>query len=156
MKPGNHSRMWTRPGSRRAGFTLMEIMLVMVIILILVSIVGPRLAGQANKAKINAAKIQIASLKAALVNFDVHAGRFPTSQEGLDALVKKPSDLSDDEWPDKYLSEDDVPADPWGKPYVYKCPSDHGKDFDIISGGPDKTIGNDDDITNFMEKKTAN
>jgi general secretion pathway protein G len=142
--------MKTFASRRRRGFTLMEIILVMVIILTLVSIVGPKLAGKARAAKVNATKIQIANLKTALQNFEIHASRFPTTSEGLDALVKKPSDLSDEEWPDKYM--DEVPMDSWGKPFEYKFPSDHGKEYDLISAGPDKQIGTADDITNFMEK----
>jgi general secretion pathway protein G len=143
---------WTRLS--RAGFTLMEIMLVMVILLLLVGVVAPRIVGKGKTARINTTKIQINSLKLALQDFEIHASRFPTTSEGLEALVTKPSGLSNDEWPDKYM--DEIPFDGWGMPFDYKCPSAHGKEYDIISGGPDKTIGGDDDITNFDQRKTEN
>ena len=146
--------MIRRPGlsilrSARRGFTLVEIILVVVIILTLAAVVGPRLVGKAKAAKIGTTKIQMANLKASLGEFEVHAGRFPTTAEGLDALLKKPSDLSDDQWTGPYV--DSTPKDGFSKPFEYKCPSDHGKDYDITSAGPDGKFGSADDITNFDE-----
>ena len=135
----------------RRGFTLIEIILVVVIILTLVAVVGPRLAGQAKSAKINTTKIAIGSVKTALLNFEVHAGRFPTTAEGLEALLKKPSGLTDDEWPDKYV--DNLPKDAWNRKFQYTCPSEHSMDYDILSAGPDHVFGNDDDISNYDDIK---
>lgn len=133
--------------SSRRGFTLIEIILVVVIILTLVSVVGPKLAGQAKRAKINTTKIAIGSVKTSLLNFEIFASRFPTTSEGLEALLKKPSDLSDDEWPDNYVEK--MPKDAWGRKFQYTCPSQHGLDYDLVSAGPDHNFGNEDDISNY-------
>ena len=87
-----------RINQNRRGFTLVEIILVVVIILTLAAVVGPRLIGVSRKAKIKLTNVQIASLKTSLGQFELHAGRLPTSQEGLDALLTKPSDLDDSQW----------------------------------------------------------
>jgi general secretion pathway protein G len=137
--------------SKRRAFTMVEIILVVVIIMTLAAVVGPRLVGKAKQAKINTTKIQMSAIKTALGSFDVAVGRLPSTSEGLEALAKRPSGLSEKEWPDKFM--DEVPKDAWGQPFEYKSPSEHGKDYDLISGGPDKKIGTDDDITNFAEDK---
>ena len=94
------------------AFTFIEIMLVVLIIGILMAVVVPRMVGRTKTAKVNAAKMSLQGIKTALASFEVKAGRFPTTQEGLQALVAKPSGLSDDEWDGPYLQE--VPRDPWG------------------------------------------
>lgn len=133
--------------SARRGFTMVEIILVVVIIMTLAAVVGPRLTGRARTAKINTTRIQMDAMKGALQGFEVSVGRFPTTSEGLEALVKRPSGLSESEWPDKFM--DDLPKDAFGQPFEYKYPSEHGKDYDLISSGPDKKFGTDDDITNY-------
>ena len=130
----------------------MEIMLVVVIIGILAAVVVPRMAGQSEKARQGATKAQMEAVKTALQTFEVRAGRFPTTQEGLAALVTKPSDLTDDEW-DKVMTE--VPKDGWKQDFVYKCPGEDGRDFDLISTGRDKQEGTADDITNFSKEATT-
>ncbi|MBX7246245.1 MAG: type II secretion system major pseudopilin GspG [Candidatus Sumerlaeaceae bacterium] len=139
--------------SARRGFTLIEIILVVVIILTLAAVVGPRLFGKAKSARIMTTKIQIANLKNSLGEFEVHAGRLPTTQEGLEALMKKPSDLTDDQWAGPYV--DSMPKDGFNQSFDYKTPSEHEKDYDIISPGPDGKLGTSDDITNFDATPSA-
>lgn len=134
------------------GFTFIEIMLVVLIIGILTAVVVPRMAGQTDKARATSTKAQMESLKTALQQFELRAGRFPTTQEGLEALVKKPSDLVDDEW-DKTM--DSVPADAWKQEFLYKSPGDDGRDYDLISKGKDKQENTDDDITSYKREAGA-
>lgn len=127
----------------------MELLVVMVIIGLLASYVGPKYFGQIGKSEIKVARAQIDALEKALAQYRLDVGRYPSSEQGLNALVLKPA--SETKWSGPYLSKD-VPPDPWGKPYVYKCcPGDHG-DFDLYSLGKDGTPGGKDegaDITNW-------
>jgi general secretion pathway protein G len=123
------------------GFTLIELLVVMIIIGLLAALVGPRFIRQEEKAKVKAAKAQIELLSTALDTFRLDVGRYPTSQEGLEALRTQPGGL--ERWDGPYLKKE-VPTDPWGKPYVYKSPGDHGP-FDILSYGADGTAGGDGD-----------
>jgi general secretion pathway protein G len=123
------------------GFTLIELLVVMIIIGLLAALVGPRFIRQEEKAKVKAAKAQIELLSTALDTFRLDVGRYPTSQEGLEALRTQPGGV--ERWDGPYLKKD-VPADPWGKAYVYKSPGDHGP-FDILSYGADGTAGGDGD-----------
>lgn len=133
-------------GSRR-GFTLIEIILVVVIIMTLMAVVGPKLTGQGKKQKINITKIQINSLKQSLQNFETQMSRFPTTQEGLQALITKPGSIDKDEWPGQLLEK--MPKDGFGSEFKYTFPSEHGMDYDIVSPGPDKKLGTPDDIANY-------
>lgn len=132
--------------NRRRGFTLIEIMLVVVIIGILAATIGPRLSGRTNSARISTTKQSIKALESALGMFEVRAGRFPTSEEGLDALLEKPNDLTDEEWDGPYLKE--WPQDAFKEDFIYRSPGEINSDFDLISKGPDKREGTDDDIDN--------
>ena len=123
------------------GFTLIELLVVMVIIGLLAALVGPRFIRQEEKAKVKAAKAQIELLSTALDTFRLDVGRYPTSQEGLEALRSQPGGV--ERWDGPYLKKD-VPVDPWGKAYVYKSPGEHGS-FDILSYGADGTAGGDGD-----------
>ena len=123
------------------GFTLIELLVVMVIIGLLAALVGPRFIRQEEKAKVKAAKAQIELLSTALDTFRLDVGRYPTSQEGLEALRSQPGGV--ERWDGPYLKKD-VPLDPWGKAYVYKSPGDHGP-FDIVSNGADGAPGGDGD-----------
>ena len=129
------------------AFTFIEIMLVVLIIGILMGIVVPRMVGQTKAAKIKACKASIHGIGVALSSFEVHAGRFPTTQEGLQALVTKPSGLTDDEWAGPYLNE--IPKDPWGQEFIYRSPGEHNNDYDLVSKGPDKQENTPDDIANY-------
>jgi general secretion pathway protein G len=123
------------------GFTLVELLVVMIIIGLLAALVGPRFIRQEEKAKVKAAKAQIELLSTALDTFRLDVGRYPTSQEGLEALRTQPGGI--ERWDGPYLKKD-VPLDPWGKAYVYKSPGEHGP-FDILSYGADGVPGGDGD-----------
>jgi general secretion pathway protein G len=132
---------------KKSGFTLIEIMLVVVIIGILAAVVGPRIAGKSDQAKIQATKDQMKSIETALGMFEVKATRYPTTEEGLQALVTKPGDLSDEEWDGPYLTgEKTVPPDAYKQEFVYKSPGENGKEYDLFSKGKDKQEGTKDDI----------
>jgi general secretion pathway protein G len=120
---------------------LVELLVVMIIIGLLAALVGPRFIRQEEKAKVKAAKAQIELLGTALDTFRLDVGRYPTTQEGLEALRTQPGGL--EKWDGPYLKKE-VPLDPWGKAYVYKSPGEHGP-FDIFSYGPDGTLGGDGD-----------
>lgn len=132
--------------SKRRGFTLIEIMLVVVIIGILAAVIGPKLTGRTQGARIAATQRSVEALSTALGMFEINAGRFPTTDEGLDALLEKPSDLNDNEWEGPYLKE--WPRDAFNEDFIYRSPGELNSDFDLISKGPDKREGTDDDITN--------
>ena len=119
------------------GFTLIEILVVVVIIAILAALVGPRLFGKVAVAKQKAAAAQIELFRTALDSFRLDVGRYPLTEEGLQALSTQPTGL--DAWAGPYLTKA-VPKDPWGNPYVYRSPGEHG-DFDIISYGADGAPG---------------
>jgi general secretion pathway protein G len=123
------------------GFTLVELLVVMIIIGLLAALVGPRFIRQEEKAKIKAAQAQIELFGTALDTFRLDVGRYPTTEEGLQALRHKPGGL--ERWDGPYLKKE-LPVDPWGKPYVYKSPGDHGP-FDIVSYGADGAAGGDGD-----------
>lgn len=131
------------------GFTLLELLVVMVIIGLLASYVGPKYFGQIGKSETKVARAQIDALDKALAQFRIDVGHFPTTEQGLGALVAAPSGES--KWSGPYLSKA-VPADPWGRPYLYKCcPGEHG-DFDLYSFGKDGVAGGtgeQGDITNW-------
>jgi general secretion pathway protein G len=126
-----------------AGFTLLELLAVMVIIGLLAGIVGPRLFGNVSKSEVTTAKAQIDVLGKALDQFRLDMGRYPTNQEGLAALMVPTA--GDPRWRGPYLRKD-VPADPWGMPYQYRYPSSkQADDFELLSFGRDKLPGGDGD-----------
>ncbi|HTT47481.1 MAG TPA: type II secretion system major pseudopilin GspG [Pseudolabrys sp.] len=122
----------------QGGFTLIEILVVIAIIALIVSLVGPRVLNYLGESKVKAAKIQIQSLGSALDLFNLDAGRYPTTAEGLTALVQSPGTIPN--WNGPYLKGGLVPNDPWGKPYVYRSPGEHGP-YDIMSYGSDGQEG---------------
>jgi len=132
----------------QAGFTLVELIVVVIIIGLLAGLVVPQFIRQEEKATAKAAKAQIELFGTALDTYRLDVGRYPTSQEGMAALMQKPGGV--DRWDGPYLKKD-LPPDPWGKPYIYKSPGDHGV-YDIISYGADGAPGgdgNDRDITSW-------
>lgn len=125
------------------GFTLLELLVVLVIVGLLAGIVGPRLFGNVSKSEITTAKAQIDVLGKALDQFRLDVGRYPSSQEGLAALMRAAP--GDARWHGPYLRKE-LPLDPWGMPYQYKFPgSRQPDDFDLYSLGPDKAPGGSGD-----------
>jgi general secretion pathway protein G len=120
-------------GAAQAGFTLVEMLVVITIIGLIMALVGPRVLGYLGESKVKAAKIQIESFSAALDLFYLDNSRYPGSNEGLAALVQKPASAS--VWNGPYLRTGSVPMDPWGHPYVYKVPGEHSA-YEIASRGP--------------------
>ncbi len=131
----------------RQGFTLIELMLVVIIIGVLSAMVVPRLAGRSEQARAQAAKTDInSSIPLALDLYEMDMGHYP---ESLDYLRTRPAGEADN-WHGPYLKK--KPADPWNKPYVYKAPGDHNQDgYDLFSAGKDGQPGTADDIVNWGE-----
>lgn len=127
-----------RRRARQAGFTLVEVLVVISIIGLIMGLVGPRVLNYLSDAKVKAAKIQIESFSSALDLYFLDTGRYPSSTEGLNALMQRPSSAS--AWNGPYLKGTVVPKDPWGSPYVYKSPGDR-KPYEIMSYGPDGQNG---------------
>lgn len=136
-----HSRSPTARHARGAGFTLLELLVVMVIIGLLAGFVGPRFFAQIGKSEVKTAKAQVDALGKALDQMRLDLGRYPTSEEGLALLVTNPG--NDNRWSGPYLSKG-VPMDPWGRPYLYVFPGKHG-DFDLLSYGKDGQAGGEGD-----------
>ncbi len=139
------------PSARRSdrGFTLVEMLVVITIIALIMALVGPRVLNYLTDAKIKTAKIQIASFENALDLYYLDANRYPSTSEGLRALVERPGGTV--VWTGPYLKGNTVPNDPWGKPYVYRSPGEHGP-YDIMSYGADGQQGGtgaDGDITSW-------
>ncbi|MBI4313545.1 MAG: type II secretion system major pseudopilin GspG [Candidatus Omnitrophica bacterium] len=130
---------------RSKGFTLIELMLVVIIIAALASMVVPRLAGRSEEARVGTAKADIkGNLSVALRLYEVDNGRYPSTDQGLNALREKPaSPPTPANWKGPYIEQE--PKDPWGKPYLYRYPGTHPPyDYDLYSWGPDGAEGTDD------------
>jgi general secretion pathway protein G len=138
-----------RAAARQAGFTLVELLVVLVILVLLASLVAPRVIGYLGSSRTKAAKVQVQSLTTALELYKVDIGRYPTTGEGLKALVEAPPGAAS--WGGPYLTKKEVPNDPWGRPYAYRSPGQHGA-FDISSLGADNQpggTGENEDITSW-------
>jgi general secretion pathway protein G len=132
----------------RRGFSLMELLLVLVILGVLAALVVPRFANRSQQARETAAKADVSSIETAIGAFEIDNGRYPSTEEGLQALITAPAAL--DAWRGPYLSRG-LPKDPWGNEYVYRYPGQENPDgFDLYSMGPDGREGNDD-IGNWAE-----
>lgn len=142
-----HTHLRKRTARRRhAGFTLVELLLVLVILAALAAVVVPKFANRGKQAKITAAVTQISNFEVALDTYEVDNGYYPSGANGLNDLVVQPSNAQD--WRGPYVKE--VPFDPWGNPYIYENPGKiNSGGYDISSAGPDMQPGNEDDITNF-------
>ena len=136
----------------RTGFTLVEVILVVTIIAVLAALVVPRFAGRSQQARVAAAKQDIAgSLGLALDLFEQDAGRYPTTEEGLQVLVSAPTQGAVVNWNGPYIKGASVPVDPWGRPYQYTFPSqltNLAGLYDLVSPGPDGQFGTADDVSN--------
>lgn len=134
--------------SARRGFTLLELLVVMVIIGLLAGYVGPKFFGQIGKSEVKAAKAQLDALQKALDQYRIDVGRYPSTDQGLAVLVTKPAD--EPKWGGPYLSKA-LPKDPWGNDYQYRSPGEHGE-YDVYSFGRDGRPGGegeDADITSW-------
>jgi len=120
------------------GFTLVEMLVVITIIGLIMGLIGPRVLNYLNESKVKAAKIQLQSFSSALDLFYLDAGRYPSTSEGLAALVQRTPGVA--AWNGPYLKGGNVPSDPWSHPYVYRAPGNHGP-FDIMSYGSDGQEG---------------
>ena len=137
-----------RPIKSRRGFTLIEIMLVVIILATLAAMVMPRLTGRSEKAKVAVAKADIEShLATALKLYELDNGNFPMTAQGLEALLEESTIAPvPGNWNGPYI--DKPPLDPWGRPYAYVAPGDHNLDYDLSSKGKDEKK-EDDDIINW-------
>jgi general secretion pathway protein G len=120
------------------GFTLVEMLVVISIIALIMALVAPRVLNFLAESKVKAAKIQIQSLESALDLYALDTGHYPSSLEGLDALMHRPG--GERTWSGPYLKGNVVPNDPWGRPYIYRSPGEHGA-YDIVSYGPNGQEG---------------
>jgi general secretion pathway protein G len=141
----NRERRYRRPRSSRnasraaeAGFTLVELLVVLTIISLILGLVGPRVLNYLGESRVKTAKLQIESLGSALDLFYLDAGRYPTTSEGLTALVQKPTNIQ--AWSGPYLKGGKVPADPWGHGYQYRSPTERAP-YEIVSYGSDGREG---------------
>lgn len=136
--------MRSRP-KRALGFTLLELLVVMVIIGLLAAYVGPQYFSQLGKSEVKAAQAQLSALQKALDTYRVDVGRYPTTEQGLAALNTRPQ--NEPKWSGPYLQKA-VPPDPWGRPYLYKSPGEHG-DYDLLSFGKDGQAGGTGDAVDI-------
>ena len=134
---------------KQAGFTLLELLVVLGIIAMLAGIVGPQVMKHMGESKTKAAKVQIEDLSATLDMYKLDAGSYPTTEQGLQALIEAPDTAK--HWNGPYLSKAKIPLDPWQNEYHYVSPGEHGR-FDIISMGADAKeggTGEDQDIVSW-------
>lgn len=138
----------------RSGFTLIEILVVMVILGVLAGLIVPRIISRPEEAKQLKAQMQIESLESALKLYKLDTGMYPDTEQGLLALVEKPTTgRIPDKWrAEGYLDKGRIPKDPWGRDYIYISPGVHNRDFDLLSLGADGEeggTGSDADVTNW-------
>ena len=129
----------------RTAFTLLELLLVVVIIGILAATIIPSLGGRSEQARISAAKQDLSTLHLALTNFNNDTGKYPTTDQGLEALITRPTSIREDMWHGRYVQADSVPLDPWGNKYVYSLKTE--TEYELKSSGPDGRAGTQDDVT---------
>lgn len=134
---------------KEQGFTLIELLIVMIILGLLAALVGPRMFGKVGASKQKSAKAQISLFETAIDTYRLETGKFPTTEQGLQALRVKPQSVN--RWDGPYLPKN-IPPDPWGNPYVYRCPSEHG-DYEIVSLGSDGRPGGQDEDTDVVSWK---
>jgi general secretion pathway protein G len=134
---------------RNGGFTLVELLVVLVILSLIMGLVGPRVLGYLSDARVRSAKLQIDSLSAALDLFYLDTGRYPSESEGLEALIQRAPGV--DGWNGPYLQQSAVPPDPWGHPYDYRVPGENAP-YMIVSLGSDGRQGGTDDASDITSR----
>jgi general secretion pathway protein G len=134
---------------RQGGFTLVELLVVLVILSLIMGLVGPRVLGYLSDSRVRSARLQIDSLAAALDLFYLDTGRYPTATEGLQALITRSPSI--DRWNGPYLQQSTVPVDPWGQPYEYRVPGENGA-YDIVSLGSDGRPGGTGDAADIVTR----
>lgn len=146
-----HSRGYHSRGrnASRAGFTLLELLVVLAILGLLAALVGPRVLAQLSKAKSETAQLQIKNIATSLDMFRLDVGRYPTSEEGLKALVERPGNL--ERWRGPYLKSKEGLVDPWGQPYHYRIPGRAGE-FDVYTLGADNAEGGNGENEDIYNK----
>jgi general secretion pathway protein G len=135
-----------RINRHQAGFTLVEILVVVTIIGLIMALVGPRVLNYLGESKVKTAKIQIDSFSSALDLFYLDVGRYPQTSEGLAALAQRPGNIA--EWNGPYVRGGVVPNDPWGHPYIFRSPSERGP-YEILSLGSDGQEGGNGTATDI-------
>jgi general secretion pathway protein G len=149
----DRSRARRRGRSGQDGFTLVEVLVVISIIGLIMGLIGPRVLSYLSESKVKTARIQLQSFSSALDLFYLDAGRFPSTAEGLAALVRRTPGVA--AWNGPYLKGGNVPSDPWSHPYVYRSPGEHGP-YDIVSYGADGQEGGSGTSADIsLEKTTA-
>jgi general secretion pathway protein G len=134
---------------REDGFTLIELLVVLAILGLLIGLVAPQVMKYLGRARSDAARVQIQNIAGALDLYRLDMRRYPSQQEGLQALVETPTGTSG--WNGPYLQQKKVPPDPWNRPYVYRIPGEHGE-YDLYTLGADNApggTGEDQDVTNW-------
>ena len=137
MTDEQQTRRGRRP-SAQAGFTLIELLVVLVILGLLAALAGPRIIGYLGGAKTDTTRLQVQNFKSALDLYRLDTGAYPSTQQGLTALVRNPGNVPG--WKGPYIDSPSLPTDPWGNPYLYKAPGEHGS-YDLYSLGSDKAPG---------------
>jgi len=136
---------------RQAGITLIEMLVVVTIIALFAALVAPRMLRKSDTARVTAARAQINSFMTALGTYKLDTGLFPTTEQGLQALRVKPEGVST--WQGPYLPQE-IPVDPWSRPYLYKYPGEHGDEPDVISYGADGQPGGESINTDIVSWKS--
>jgi general secretion pathway protein G len=150
--------MMVKKVTKRRGFTLIELMIVLIILVMLFAIAGPRLLGTQKKADIKGTKAQVGNLEASLKLYSVDMRTFPSTEDGLAALIQPPADEAKArKWDGPYLDDEVVPADAWGNAFVYEYPpTNGGRDFPNISSvGLDGESDTEDDIINWRDMEES-
>jgi general secretion pathway protein G len=132
----------TAARSEQAGFTLLELLVVMVIVGLLASFVAPRYFDQVAKSEVKVARAQLDAFEKALATYHLDTGHYPNTEQGLRSLVERPSDEA--KWSGPYLAKS-LPPDPWGRPYLYRYLGNKGRDYELLSYGKDGQPGGSGD-----------